>query len=121
MVPARGIAVVLGACFIAALGPLPAATASRGDGDAQAARSKLTISAAKRAIGRKLLTEYSAKRGSLLAYCNSRSRFLVGCDVLFRDTDGNYWCGHAGVRAYGKRHRKLKVRLNVATLDCQYF
>lgn len=94
-----------------------------GDGQARASASPLTIGQAKSAVGSYLIEDfkYGAKRGSLLAFCSKRGRYLVSCDILFTDLDGDAWCGHAGVRAFGSGKRKLKIRTSVSTRDCGLF
>jgi hypothetical protein len=80
----------------------------------------LSSGEAKREIGRSLhrSAKYGAETGSLIAFCGRRSWSVVRCDILFRDWDGDTWCGWARVRETWSHYW---VSWRVGTRGCEYF
>jgi hypothetical protein len=61
------------------------------------AEARLTPHRAKVAIVRDLNSQfrYGYREGSSTLFCHNRSPNRVGCDLLFADDDGDFWCGGA--------------------------
>jgi hypothetical protein len=77
----------------------------------------LTEKRAKRAIKERIRDEYGLQ--SSLLFCGRRSNHRVRCDLLFQDSDGEYWCGGASAIWYSSG--RLKTHLIVDTVGCEYF
>jgi hypothetical protein len=72
---------------------------------------------AKRAIKERIRDDYGLQ--SSLLFCGRRSKHRIRCDVLFQDSEGDYWCCGASAISYSTG--SLKAHLNVDPVGCESF